>query len=96
MEKLYLQDSMLTGQIPSQIGQLTLMRRFKLQNNNFSCSIPLELEELASNHALEHVDLGGNNLISGVIPEGLCPVTDDFDGKFDCSATLCGCDCACT
>lgn len=96
----------LTGTIPLQIGGLQSLELLDLANNTFSGVVPEELSSLSK--SLYSVRLEGNWLLSGIIPEDLChvegtcsesalnPCEADRGLTFDCSTTLCGCNCTCT
>ncbi|XP_004296182.1 PREDICTED: receptor-like protein 2 [Fragaria vesca subsp. vesca] len=60
-------NNTISGNIPTEIGQLQLLRTLSLSNNNFSGNIPEQLSDLKN---LENLDLSMNHL-SGKIPLSL-------------------------
>uniref|UniRef100_A0A0E0JVR4 Leucine-rich repeat-containing N-terminal plant-type domain-containing protein n=1 Tax=Oryza punctata TaxID=4537 RepID=A0A0E0JVR4_ORYPU len=64
---LYLGNNMLTGAIPSEVGQLKSLTLLNLSFNSLSGQIPQQLFDLTN---LQVVDLS-NNLLTGSIPPGL-------------------------
>ena len=64
---LDLNDNLLTGTIPAQVGNLSKLQRLNLTRNQLTGAIPSELRNLSS---LEILALGGNQL-TGTIPTWL-------------------------
>ena len=64
VRRLYLQDNQLSGEVPSELGNLSNLEWLWLQRNQLS-GVPSELGSLSN---LESLDLSGNQL-SGVPPE---------------------------
>jgi len=75
------------------IGLLSSLFFLWLQGNQLSGAVPQELFALAEGGLLADLNVTGNPLLSGVIPESICFLNMSFD--FDCTPFLCGCDCAC-
>ena len=74
---LHLGNSLLSGQIPPELGNLTALEELILDNNQVSGEIPPELGNLVN---LEYMSLG-NNLLTGQIPAWLGNLTglEDLD-----------------
>ena len=70
-DTLYLHYSGLTGEIPSEIGNLTNLNFLYLGSNGLTGSIPSEIGNLTN---LTHLDLSDNQL-TGLIPESICDLT---------------------
>lgn len=107
LEHLDLNNNAFTGAIPSEFGQL-VVGHLSLATNSLSGKVPLELSALR--RSLHTLQLEGNPMLSGVIPETLCSLhgtciprpslyyscPGQIEGtEFDCSNTLCGCACSC-
>lgn len=109
---LELSDNSLNGNIPSELGLLSGIPGFPfvrvfLDNNMLSGTVPLELAAMSD--YLVEMNLTGNSLLSGSIPEELCFLqadtctysyqdtgTRECDFSFDCTDILCGCNnCSC-
>ena len=90
----------LSGQIPSEIGQLVNLGALSMDNNTFTGLIPQELAWLVLNGTLAKLTIDTNQL-SGVVPESLCYLgpfntSTELGLAFDCGVGLCGCDwCRC-
>ncbi len=67
LEKLYLSNNQVKGEIPPELGSLTNLEKLYLSNNQVKGEIPPELGSLAN---LTHLHLNNNGL-SGVIPPQL-------------------------
>ena len=78
---LHLGNSLLSGQIPPELGNLTALEELILDNNQLNGEIPPELGNLVN---LEYMSLG-NNLLTGQIPAWLGNLTGleylDLDGN---------------
>ena len=78
---LHLGNSLLSGQIPPELGNLTALEELVLDNNQLNGEIPPELSNLVN---LEYMSLG-NNLLTGEIPAWLGNLTGleylDLDGN---------------
>ena len=72
--EINLSNSGLTGEIPSEIGNLTNLTNLTLYNNQLTGSIPSEIGNLTN---LTYLDLGWNQL-TGEIPESICDLTLNF------------------
>ena len=68
---LHLGNSLLSGQIPPELGNLTALEELILDNNQLNGEIPPELSNLVN---LEYMSLG-NNLLTGQIPAWLGNLT---------------------
>ena len=68
---LHLGNSLLSGQIPPELGNLTALEELILDNNQLNGEIPHELGNLVN---LEYMSLG-NNLLTGQIPAWLGNLT---------------------
>ncbi|CAB9521020.1 Leucine Rich Repeat [Seminavis robusta] len=107
--KLEFANNRLTGQIPSEFGNLETVGDLTFANNSLSGTVPQELSRLQ--HHLHTLTLEGNPLLTGTIPHGVCNMNGTCIGHvigqcdsvyqgpfglfFDCTETLCGCDCPC-
>lgn len=109
---LELSDNSLTGNLPSELGLLSGIPGFPfvrifLDNNMLRGPVPQEL--VAMTNYLVEMDITGNSLLSGTVPEELCFLQDDSctysyqdtgirecDLSFDCTGILCGCHSNCT
>jgi hypothetical protein len=106
--ELTIQGDSLSGTIPSLSGQLTHMAWLDIYDlTMLTGSIPSELALLTS---LGHVNLSRSRGLFGSIPFDLCYLQNsssctfiDWYGQniscnlgFDCTDTLCGCDCPCS
>jgi len=67
---LTLMNSGLTGNIPSEIGQLTNLIALYLHNNQLTGEIPSEIGNLVN---LQWLTLN-NNCLTGIIPESICNI----------------------
>ena len=88
--------SSLTGPIPSELGQATELETLVLWGQDLTGTIPIELGALVSNHSLHELSLSDNSL-KGTIPSDICAL-QSLPSRyldFDCSSTLCGCNCTC-
>lgn len=106
---ILLENNRFSGSIPSELGLLTNLGRLSLRQNQFSGALPTELSLLAgSAGSLYELDVSDNTL-SGKVADGLCwvganatcpsfPYLPAYECSFhfDCSASLCGCDCPCS
>ena len=89
LTSLALSMNELTGSLSTLIGKLTDLNVLSLRSNFLSGTIPVShLEELTS---LTMLWLENNTFTQGTFPQSVC----SFGLKFDCSDTVCGCDCAC-
>ena len=70
--KLYLQENVLSGQIPTELGSLSNLENLVLWGNELTGTIPAELGNLVK---LEQLYLWGNEL-TGEIPSGLGSLTN--------------------
>lgn len=87
LEILELDQYTLTGPVPSEIGLLTALKILDLEHNQLTGSIP---QTLADNLVFLEEFAMNDTSLTGTIPRQFCSVI-----IFSCSATLCGCDCAC-
>ncbi len=70
LEILLLPENQITGEIPSEIGNLTNLSNLNLSNNSLTGSIPPELGNLTN---LNYLNLSDNQL-TGLIPNEICPL----------------------
>jgi Leucine-rich repeat (LRR) protein len=111
LEELVLASNLFTSSIPSELALLPSLQRISLSNNSLTGTIPTEFVAAAQSPlVLKHFDIRGNPLLTSYIPDQFCGVVDpgvydDYELYnreiesgilFDCSATLCGCDCECS
>lgn len=90
LKQVDMSSNFITGTIPTYLGQLQMLESLSLaQNELMMGTVPTELAAIPT---LQTLDLTGLDFVTGVIPEGLCEVEGLM---FDCSESLCGCDCAC-
>ena len=90
---LRMENNALTGTLPSELGLLKLK---VLDIRKTDLSIPPELATPPFNSTIANYMRFLNlvqSAITGSIPPTFCPV--EFLA-FDCSATICGCNCSCT
>ena len=71
---MYLDGNMLTGAIPSELGNLAELTNLWLSHNQLTGGIPSEL--LGGLSKLELLRLSGGNLLTGCVPAGLQEVPD--------------------
>ncbi|CAB9498162.1 leucine Rich Repeat [Seminavis robusta] len=86
---LYAGTNYLSGTVPSELGLAPLINLNLEGNEALTGDFPPELSQL--NQTVAHLLLKGTS-ITGTIPEQLCDIQEL---SFDCSPTLCGCDCPC-
>ena len=72
---LYLQNSGLTGEIPSEIGNLTNLIQLRLYDNQLTGEIPSEIRNLSN---LTNLYLY-NNQLTGEIPQEVCDLIENND-----------------
>ena len=46
VEVLWLNDNLIGGRIPSEVGQLTNLKELALENNRLTSAVPLELQNI--------------------------------------------------
>ncbi|CAB9528373.1 LRR receptor-like serine threonine-protein kinase [Seminavis robusta] len=90
LTRLFLPNNRLHGTLPSTLALLPKLGKLNL-HNNVNLTGPLPPEFAALNQTLTVFQIQGTG-ITGTIPEALCGMKKL---KFDCSDTLCGCDCPC-
>jgi len=97
---LYLGPNMLTGPIPSEIGlHGGRLLEIKFPYNDLSGTVPTELVSLVN---MTMFNVSNNPRLSGTIPDLFCRIgeiqkeDDYYRLDFDCSSTLCGCECNCS
>lgn len=66
---LLLNDNGLTGEIPSELGQLTKLTTLLLNGNELSGTIPSEVGELTM---LEKIQMEMNPMLTGRVPSEIC------------------------
>ena len=67
IEILHLDENMLSGPIPPELGQLDRLRDLRLNDNQLTGTVPVELAQLED---LEDLRLG-NNQLTGCVPQEL-------------------------
>ncbi|CAB9498168.1 receptor-like protein kinase precursor [Seminavis robusta] len=83
--------NLFSGTLPSEIGLWTNLVDLRIdQNPGITGPVPPELWNL--NETLHILQLHGTG-VTGTIPEEICGSFGYF--SFDCSTSLCGCDCPC-
>ncbi|CAB9522694.1 LRR receptor-like serine threonine-protein kinase [Seminavis robusta] len=95
-----------TGSIPSELGLLTSLGKLDLSNNELIGTIPEALHTL--NQSLYYLDVQGNALLSGSVPQALCQINatcipsflrgpcipaEGAHLAFDNTSLECACDC---
>ncbi|CAB9522695.1 Leucine rich repeat N-terminal domain [Seminavis robusta] len=95
-----------TGSIPSELGLLTSLGKLDLSNNGLIGTIPEALHTL--NQSLYYLDVQGNALLSGSVPQALCQINatcipsqwrgpcipaEGIHLAFDKTSLQCACDC---
>ncbi|CAB9523719.1 leucine rich repeat [Seminavis robusta] len=104
MWRLSLQENQLSGHIPSEFGKMLVLGLLNLANNSLSGTVPQELGELKQ--SLFSLNLEGNSLLSGELPDPLCSLDGycfgvaslpcyNYGVHFDCGNLICGCGCPC-
>ncbi|CAB9501343.1 Leucine Rich Repeat [Seminavis robusta] len=90
LTRLFLPNNRFHGAIPSELALLPKLAKLNLHNNaDLTGSLPSEFSTL--NSSLSVLQIQGTR-VTGTIPDALCSINKL---KFDCSETLCGCDCPC-
>lgn len=87
---LRLAHNNLSGELPSELGLLSSLEMIELGGNQL-LNGPIPSEWSTLNATLKTLGIKGTG-ISGTIPSALCQVNRV---KFDCSESLCGCQCPC-
>lgn len=72
MKRLYLEDNLIHGQIPSSLGQLSSLRELYLSNNHLTGTIPIDIGALSN---FVELDLS-NNQLKGAIPDSVGQLTN--------------------
>lgn len=108
LTSISLHDNRMTGRLPSELGLADKLKKFYAPNNLFSGTLPaawsrsMKTLNLQGNMgltgtvpvewaAMQVLKLEGTS-IAGTIAEEVCAMRKL---SFDCSPTLCGCDCPC-
>ena len=92
LQSLWFHSNQLTGAVPSELGLLSDLKKVFLNSNALTGTLSSEMSLLgitAPNLLLFNVS---DTLLSGEMPPELCPLETLV---FDCSVSLCGCDCPC-
>lgn len=89
LSSFYINHNQFSGLLPSELGLLDAWPDAYLNfaYNNFEGGLPIEFRNLQD----AELNISANQLLSGVIPTELC----GLQLYFDCSDTLCGCECEC-
>ncbi|CAB9501344.1 STYKc [Seminavis robusta] len=90
LTRLFLPNNQFRGTIPSELALLPKLAKLNL-HNNANVTGPLPPEFSALNGSLSVLQIQGTR-VTGTIPDALCSINKL---RFDCSETLCGCDCPC-
>ena len=77
LTKLWLNNNQLTGEIPSEIGNLNNLGRLLLNDNQLTGEIPSEIGNLNN---LDELWLN-NNQLTGEIPESICDLNVEWGGN---------------
>ncbi|CAB9510196.1 LRR receptor-like serine threonine-protein kinase [Seminavis robusta] len=98
LESLNLADNNLRGPVPSELGLLSELISLSLADNELSGKLPTEVGTLVASKepgaSFENLNISGNGF-SGTIPLDVC-LAGSNALSFDCSDSLCGCDCSCS
>jgi Leucine-rich repeat (LRR) protein len=78
LEHLSVSVNRLSGQIPSHLGNISMLKYMNLENNYFNGNVPPELRNLSN---LENLILSANNL-TGVLPLELSRLTNLTELRF--------------
>jgi hypothetical protein len=97
VEILLAESNFFTGQIPSEIGRWINATVLNLADNDLRGGIPQEVANLplVTNGLLQLLNISSNVQLTGTIPEPLCNVSEGFSFLYDCTDSLCGCECSC-
>ena len=104
---LFLGQNNVTGPIPSVLGTLSSLVAVHLDATSLTGTIPVQIGDLSS-YSLSDFNIEQSTGLFGTAPSQLCELNKPcfylpFDKQeseqcsfaFDCSDTLCGCDCLC-
>ena len=96
LRSLRLSFNNFSGTLPtSNLQSMVNMKDVYLNHNAFSGELPDELGYLASTYNLKYLAVVENQFF-GTLPDELCSLEASGGWvEFDCSSTMCGCNCAC-
>jgi Leucine-rich repeat (LRR) protein len=72
IEFLTLAANLLTGSLPSELGNITSLDEMYLNNNGFTGSIPAEFANLSHLHILDIIE----NRLTGTVPGEICKLPE--------------------
>lgn len=86
-----LHNNKLLGQLPEHVSPF--LQYLDLSHNNFTG--PIIITSGDDDAQLSYLNISSNPFVTGTIPNELCILSDLNNLNFDCSSSLCGCNCSC-